>query len=271
MYRRYLAVVLVLALASGGVASATTVVYAISSLGIVVGADGKTTSDTALKIVLLKERLVVADIYTESMKASDTGALVYDFPSWIKQIDDQTDDNVSVHQLVATIKNQMPTAFAYAIGAIQSGKMTKEDAAKFGADQYLVQYVIAGYEKGVPLVYSLTLMPDWDTKTVKGPFQVLLKKGEPQNAGLYYGWRGRGIAIAPIRTADTEEQREFDARIKPERKIINSGKSLTTGHLSNVVRVLLEMEATANPRYVGLPFTVVSIPKIGSGSIVTYQ
>ena len=81
-------------------------------------------------------------------------------------------------------------------------------------DGYLVQYEIAGYENGVPLVYSLTLMPDWNAKTVNGPFEVVLKKGGAQ------GYRSRaGMAWPRIRTEPYQDRkqrgpREFHASTK---------------------------------------------------------
>ena len=73
MRKRYLAIVVALLVAISG-AWATTVVYVTSSCGMAVGADGKTVpSGTAVKIALLKQRLVVADLYYESMTSGGAG------------------------------------------------------------------------------------------------------------------------------------------------------------------------------------------------------
>src|SRR4051812_8671930 len=159
MRKPYLAIVVALLVATSG-AWATTVVYVASACGMAVGADGKTVpSGTAVKIALLKQRLVVADLYYERATASD-GSTVYDFSTWIQQIDNATDADISVTGLVEVIKKQMPSTFSFASEVIKNGTLTKKRAQVWGAGEYFVQYVIAGYENGVPLVYSLTLIPD---------------------------------------------------------------------------------------------------------------
>ena len=266
MRKQYLAIlVAVVAVATN--ARATTVVYVTSSCGMAVGADGKIVpGDTAVKIALLKNRLVVADLYYESATAPG-GAVVYDFPTWVKQIDDSTDADISVSGLVAVIKKQMASTFSWASEAIKNGKMKK--GQDWGVDQYLVQYVIAGYENGVPLIYSLTLMPDWNAKTVNGPFEVLLKKGGPKNTAFDFGWRGRGTGLSLINSANTEPQREFDDRIRAELDLTKSGRCLTAEHLSNVARAMLVIETEYDPHYVGFPLTVIALPKNGDGTVTT--
>ena len=268
MRKQYLAIlVAVVAVATN--ARATTVVYVTSSCGMAVGADGKIVpGDTAVKIALLKNRLVVADLYYESATAPG-GAVVYDFPTWVKQIDDSTDANISLSGLVEVIKKQMASTFSWASEAIKNGKMKK--GQDWGVDQYLVQYVIAGYENGVPLIYSLTLMPDWNAKTVNGPFEVLLKKGGPKNTAFEWGWRGRGTGLNLISTANTEPQREFNDKLKAELDLTHSGHCLTSEQLSKVARTMLAIETKYDPRYVGFPLTVIALPKNGNGTVTTYE
>jgi len=235
-----------------------------------VGADGRTVpAGTAVKIALLKNRLVVADLYYESAKAPGGNAVLYDFPTWVRQIDDSTDADISLSGLVKVIKKQMPSTFNWASEAIKNGKLTK--GQDWGVEGYLVQYVIAGYENGVPLVYSLTLMPDWNARTVNGPFEVVLKKGEPKNTAFEWGWRGRGTGLNLVNTANSEAQREFNGKIKAELDLTHSGHCVTTEHLSNVARAMLAIETKYDPRYVGFPLTVIALPKNGDGTVTTYE
>jgi hypothetical protein len=272
MRKRYLAIIVAVVVVATNGARATTVVYVTSSCGMAVGADGKTVPDgTAVKIALLKNRLVVADLYYESAKAPGGSALVYDFPTWVRQIDNSTDADISLSGLVEVIKKQMASTFSFASEAIKNGKLTKEQAREIGATGYIVQYVVAGYEHGVPLVYSLTLMPDWDAETVNGPFEVVLKKGEPKNTAFDFGWRGRGTGLNLISTANTEPQREFNDRIRAELDLTHSGHCVTSEHLSNVARAMLAIETKYDPRYVGFPLTVIALPKNGNGTVTTYE
>jgi hypothetical protein len=272
MRKQYLAIMVAVVVIATNDARATTVVYVTSSCGMAVGADGKTVpAGTAVKIALLKQRLVVADLYYESATASGGKAVLYDFPTWIRQIDNSTDADISLSGLVEVIKKQMASTFSFASEAIKNGKLTKEQARTWGTEQYIVQYVVAGYENGVPLVYSLTLMPDWDAKTVNGPFEVVLKKVEPKNAHLDFGWRGRGTGLKLISTANTEPQREFSSLIKAELDLTHSGHCLSSEHLSNVAKAMLAIETEDDPLYVGFPLTVITLPKNGDGTVTTYE
>src|SRR5579864_3056373 len=115
MRNRYLAVpALLLALVLR--VSATTVVIAVTPSGIVIGADSKgTPTGAVLKIVLLKGKFIIASLYAEKAKSDDTGAVLYDFPSWINEIDKQTDAKASVTSLTDFISQQLPRTFSFAI------------------------------------------------------------------------------------------------------------------------------------------------------------
>ncbi len=268
MRKRYLAIIVAVVVVAANGARATTVVYVTSPCGMAVGADGKIVpGGTAVKIALLKNRLVVADLYYESAKAPG-GAVVYDFPTWVRQIDDSTDANISLSGLVEVIKKQMASSFSWASEAIKNGKMKK--GQDWGVDQYLVQYVIAGYENGVPLVYSLTLMPDWNAKTVNGPFEVVLKKGAP-NTAFNFGWRGRGTGLNLINTANSGPQQEFNDSTRADLDLTHSGHCVTPEHLSNLARAMLAIETRYDPHYVGFPLTVIALPKNGDGTVTTYE
>jgi hypothetical protein len=272
MRKSYFAVPLLVALCFGGLAAATTVVYVVTPTGIVVGADGKAIpTGTVLKIVLLRAKYALADIYLEHAESNGSGTVRYDFPSWVKEIDKQTDAKVSVSGLTRIIENQMTATFAFAIDAIKSGQLTSEQAVAVGVDVYLAQYVIAGYEEGIPFVHSLTLMPDWNTKTVNGPFDVSLEEKKGERRDSYIGWRGQGISLSQISTADSKEQKELAAKIPVEFSTVRDGNDLTLHQASNVVRAMFGMESKANPHYVGFPITVVTIPKIGRGWVRRYE
>jgi hypothetical protein len=272
MGKRYLAIIVAVVVVATNGARATTVVYVTSSCGMAVGADGKTApAGTAVKIALLKNRLIVADLYYESATAPGSSAVVYDFPTWVRHIDDSTDADISLSGLVEVIKKQMASTFSFASEAIKNGRLTKEQARRMGVTGYIVQYVVAGYENGVPLVYSLTLIPDWDAKTVNGPFEVVLKKGEPKNTAYNFGWRGRGTGLNLIDTANSGPQQEFNDRVRADLDLTHSGHCLTSAHLSNVARAMLTIETEYDPHYVGFPLTVIALPKNGDGTTTTYE
>jgi hypothetical protein len=251
---------------------ATTVVFVVTPTGMVIGADSKTQpSGMATKIFLLKDRLAVADLYAETAKINDRTTTLYDFPAWVKQIDHNTSPKVSVSEMTEIIKDEMTSTFAFAIDAIKSGELTEAQAVAEGFGAYLVQFIIAGYQQGVPTVYSLTLVPDWNTKTVNGPFEVRLNPEKGQNTNSRVFWRGQGIGIKRVMIANSKEQRKLAARIPVEFQALRNSKILTIHQASNIARALLGVEAESNPKYVGFPVTLVTILKIGRATVSTIK
>jgi len=285
MLKNFRTVILLLSLCFADSTAATTVVYVVTPTGIVIGADGlllppagpplgtngvQVPGATTLKIRLLKKRLAVANLDIEFAKSPDLTVTLYDFQTWIKQIDEHTDAKMSVSGLTEFIKNQMRTTFAFEIAAIESHKVTKEQAVAGNIDAPIVRYIIVGYEKGIPVGYSLTLEPNWETHTVNGPVQVLLEAPAGSKPDSYMALSGQTVGISRVFVEGTKEQKEYSARVPVESRL-GVGKGLTLKQASNVVRALLGIEAEANPRFVGFPITVVTIPRVGNGWARTYD
>lgn len=95
------------------VCSATSIMYVVTPAGIVIGADGRTlfqsTPGTALKIFLLKHRLVLASRNAESAKTKDGRATLYDFPTWTKVIDHRASANTTVEELSRIVEDEGPS------------------------------------------------------------------------------------------------------------------------------------------------------------------
>src|SRR5260370_29085620 len=85
------------------------------------------------------------------------------------------------------------------------------------------------------------------------------------------GFFGQHVALSEVGDQNSETHKKAVARLPLEYESVDAGKGLTLGQASNVVRVLLGLEAEANPMFVGFPLTVVTIPLTGSGSVATYQ
>lgn len=259
-----------------GSGDATTVIVAVTPAGMIVGADCKTSYGgkglgTMNKVVLLKKRLVVGAINAELVKSPSTRATVYYFPSWIEELDKRTNSTVSVSGLTKIIKDQMRDTFSLVIDLIQEGTYTKDNAIiEGGYDALIVKYVIAGYEDGVPVSYSLSLTPDWDARAVKGPLEVRFKEPEGARADSYFRVWGQRKGIDMALVSDTKERKELLAKLPTEANILHDKRDLTLNQASNVVRVLLEIQAETTPELVGLPFTIVTIPKTGKAWSTTY-
>ncbi len=261
-------------------ASGTTFAVAVTPSGIVVGADGKiTTSDagtastaTTIKVFLLKRRFVIGSLNAERARARDTGVILYDFPTWVAKIDKQTNPKMSIEDFAAVVENQIPSAFAFIIGQIKGGQFTKDKYIRSGfrpETDDLVEIVVAGYVAGSPRVYLISLTAIWDAKDVKVSKNILYPRGGAVTPYLRT-IGGHGVTDR-LKVADSNEQKELAKRIPVEYDTMVRHNSFTLQQASNVIRSLLAMEAEAEPQYVGLPFTLITVPRTGYGYQRTYQ
>src|SRR5713101_6735324 len=144
----------------------TAVVVVVTPSGIVIGADGKTvtppkcgTTDpekfsTALKVILLKKKIVLSDIGFEQVKDEDTGSVLYDFPTWATYVDQKLEPGATVSGLVPIIENQIPTTLMSTFHELDRSACVWEHGG-FMDGKVAVQYVLVGYESGAPMVYSI--------------------------------------------------------------------------------------------------------------------
>jgi hypothetical protein len=269
MRKSYFAVPLLIALFLSRYAAATTVVYIVTPTGIVVGADGKATpTGTVLKIFLLRGKYVLANVDIERAESKDGGTVLYDFPTWTGIIDGKIRPETTVAALSLIVENEMPKTFSFAIEGIKSGAIEKGDT---GLEDILVSYMVAGYESGVPAIYNIWFNVDWNQKTVIGPHRVLLQPEQGQRTDSRFGLFGQHVALSQLGDAQSNAHKKAVAKLPLEYQALDAGKELTLKQASNFVRALLAIEAEANPKFVGFPITVVTIPRIGRGWVRKYK
>ncbi len=258
--------------------SATAVFVVITPTGIVIGADGKAVSppscgrkgpmitSTALKVILLKRTFALGDISTEKVTFEDDGTVLYDFPIWAKYIDDHLTTDASVSGLTRIVKEEAPRALSPAFKELDRYACLWEHGGSM-ENRVLAQYVITGYEHGVPLVSSVELYPDWKGHRAELLSQVphQLPKGQDSDARYYaFGVDDPRSAICDTHTdanqatVSTSAQRTAFCSVKFPR--------LSLKEASEMVRFLLEFETRIESEYVGFPFTVITIPKAASSS-----
>jgi hypothetical protein len=264
-----------------GSAIATSVVVAVTPDRIVIGADGKdfaigadgkaVPNATFLKIVLLKHHLTVATLAIGRKESPYGEADLYDFLTFIGEIDKQTHSNLSVTELTRIIKEQCPKAFAFLNDYLRTH--TEDQARKIGLGPVAVKYVIAGFENGRPLVRDVTLIIDWQTHTLQNPVEFPLYPEEAQGSHRPYVdlFSGGGGMQPAIKEPDSKERKEFIARVPVEFQIMESHGEFTGDQASNVIRALLSIDAKADPTKVGFPLTIVTIPRAGQGWVRTYK
>jgi hypothetical protein len=253
-------------------AIATSVVMAVTPDRIVIGADGKGSASNVatLKIILLKGHLVVGDINLEHVPSEQGGTPLYDFPTWIGEIDKQARSNLSVTALSTIIKEESPGAFTFLSRLLRNG-FTQDQAREKGLKANLVvQYVVAGYENAIPLVRTVNINIDWQSKTLRSE-ETLISPEKADSANHPYFWIFSGNGMERAWVSDSKEGKEFSSRVPVEAQIIARHGEFTGNQASNVIRSLLSIDAEANPTGVGFPLTIVTIPRIGRGFVKTYD
>jgi hypothetical protein len=269
--KSYLAVaILFIWLPPSGNASVGVIVF--TPNGIVVGTDSKAVlpngqaAGTIQKVFLLHLRLITACTNLERVTKND-GTVLYDFPTWISQIDKNVNPKMSVAALANLVSDQMPKAFLET--RIKNGVIAENSP---GAGSMLFDCEVAGYERDNPMVYRITLKPNWKLKTVDGPTRELDFPQEGDDVNLVM------LPFGPMfqhimrgRETDTEENKWLVARIPDEYNAIIHGKPLSLKQAVKFARALIGVEAKFNPKFVGFPITVVTLPKTGNGWVRTYR
>ena len=200
----------------------------------------------------------VASKCLESVENQNTGLVLYDFPQWIKRIDSQISRKTSVHGLAAVIKDKMSETFAFLPQVIASGAFDKDDACN---GPLLIEYVVAGFEGAVPVLLSVYLEADWEKKTVGTPQLLSLCESAPTRC---IGVGGATEAVKAYRDIKSDAFMHLrDDYLPKELSAYASNIPLTLNQATTIVGCFLEMEVNAEPKAVGFPLTIITIPKGG--------
>jgi hypothetical protein len=232
------------------------------------GPDGTyTEKGVATKIALLKGRFVVACIGAEQYRQGPKHELAYDFPDWIKEVESRIPSTASVFQLVGVIEKESTRTFTETIpveSQMKDGELKYSDEL----NGFFVQYVVAGFDQGAPIVIEVNYRLDWTKDRLIGPTRNILPV-RGANTGVYLGGKQDGFeklndpksyayirmtALAPVAF---KKIRFADPKISPAEAI-------------QAVRAFIAVQAAVNPNSVGSGATVVSLPAVGRGSVTQY-
>jgi hypothetical protein len=235
--------------------------------GIVVGADGKLSvkkwnyqkkkyeesSSIGTKARLLKNHAAIASDGHLSLPHTPGH---YDFFTWTDTLDQHIRETTTVDELAEIVQTQILLALAPLNGHLQ-------DVPQYAGSNYFSEYVIAGYQAGIPKVYCLVLRVDLKTNTLVPDKQI-----------MRFPW----YQLASHDTQDQLEKPGSDLSKRFEGKLPNVLARLRQGQPalafyegSDAVRLILQFEADANSDAVGFPLTLVNVPKYGHGWVCTYK
>ena len=258
-------------------ALASTAVLVVTPHGIVVSTDSKVTitnaahqqvgeSTTTSKFFIVQNRIVVASIGETDIPRDDSllpaNSARYHFLAWMKDLQAALPDNISIEDLAATIERESARKFAgFEDGVLKRGFMNPQSPLE--TCRPFIQYVIAGYQGGLPRAYIVQFDIQWNEKRLIGPTRVLIHP--PERGQLNFAFYSFGIVEA-ITDITNRDSYAYKADNDPMSRIRERGGA--SRHLSHeavaMSRVLVQIEEEINPSRVGGEVKCVAIT--GSGA-----
>lgn len=183
----------------------------------------------------------------------------YYFPALIGQIKARLPADASVSRVSEIVKEEVEKFSSWFDVYLKRGLLQQEDSP----GDYPLEYLIAGYQAGVPTIYSIYVEVDWQQLHLKGIQRVLMhpERNGQEDFAIY------GVGSKRVLQELKQEQGDLYQRViskaPSESRMLSGKRELSINQASNLVRALLEVEAEANPEQVGPPFTIVTIPKNG--------
>ena len=256
---------------------ATTAIFIVTKNGIVAGADQLIYSvsfggvrsageGTGSKIALIKDRFIVASLGVQSI---DGAPPAYDFTSFIRTIESKITSDVSVPQLMLFIEDESARTFN-AIGiekAMRAGTIKRSDSIRCE----FVEYVIAGYDSGVPMIFEVTYELDWYGYHLVGPIVKAIHPQQGHDAEFGFHVFGTVCSVADFAKPESYANKRALAYTPIAFKKLLARQPLSMVEGTDLVRVFISTQAEVNPSLVGPTATVITLPTNGVGTLTGYK
>lgn len=255
--------------------SATTVILVVTRSGMLIGVDGKINTvctdasapciddrDPIRKAFLVQQRFAVAAIglqRADILAADGKPLFVYDFQTWLEQIEDRLPLDVTVSELSWIVKDEYKKPLVGLERAIRDRIVTHEDP------NLIPRYIVVGYETGVANAYSIKADLDWVHHVVRTPVVAHLfpARGERVDYGLRI--LGHQSALNDFCDPATSVNRRISQRFHKLARFC-SGHDLSLMEARNLILELLNVQAEHDRDGVSPPYRVITIknPKRGT-------
>jgi hypothetical protein len=256
----------------------TTVVFITGPTQIVAGSDrlgttlgnGRAVSNptTATKIVLLKGRFIVASVGV--IHAETNKKTTYDFAQWIRGVESQVSADTSILGLVGIIESESSRTFKTVVPIeddMRRGAIPQSDSL----DKFLVHYVIAAFDNGVPTIIQVYYELDWDSKSLLGPKRKVEVMRAPGGDGHGTDFMGRNCAIQEIDDPDSYAHKRMNILCPSAFKKVLDGKDISVADGIRAARGLISIQTEVEPSFVGRGARVIVLPIKGDGIIREYE
>src|SRR6266436_1204453 len=250
----------------------TVIATIVTSDAIVVAADNKNTVrpthqgyKTTLppveqKIFLFQKHIIVGSTGFASFR--NDGKDVYNFSTFIADIEKRFSDNATVQQVSNAILEESGRGFSDFGVMMKNGIITKEEFT----GPSLLHYFVIGYDQRTPTAYLIWFDFDWGNNRLIGP---QIKSYNPP-AG-YTMSIGSTIVLNEIHNRSGPYFEKFLAAIPAEACTLIEQDQVTTPQASTILRTIVNLSAEAHPDVIGPPITVITVHKDGPADIQTNE
>lgn len=250
----------------------TTAIFVITPTGIVAGTDqltkrvspsGEATFRIDIsKIQLINGKFIVATVGVEQSNA-------YSFEDWITKVGNKLAPDASVTQFVGLIENEATKTFKDDMAIekyMRSGALVKSQPL----EDTLVEYIVAGYQSGVPTIIRTYFNLDWHEKRLIGPIRDVDFPGSGRNPNSGIKMNGVDGGINEFTNVNSYAYKRFQLYSPTLVEKFVSGHELTQEEAITLIRVLISIQAEVTPSEVGRDSRIVVLPMRGAGSVSSY-
>jgi len=253
--------------------SGTSIAVIVTSTAILVGADSKIAwrtgpestssvpSSTKPKIFLLPNGIVMGSAGFGTFAADSK--TIYDPEDWILETGKEFQSTTSVTEFANKVKAKVALTFANFDELIKHGIVTPE-----GFKNPIISYVIAGFDGNSTAVYTIDMNADWEHSTMFPPIlQFKYPRTVFNGKYPYLLFLGSSIAANQISTRQGYFYDKALGIAPNELRILSEGKDFSIAQAAKLLHTFIQLEGEANPRAVGPPIRIITLPSGGKPTV----
>lgn len=218
-----------------------------------------------IKYAIIQDRIVIADIGYEVFRIVDprSGALIieYDFGTWVHRIESSLPADVSFDDFVQTVNHEFRQMLPKLQNSVNAGVLHQKNADDIFESP--IEYVIMGYQNGIPRLSIVEFYIDWDTKLVIGPYQVPFEPNGPIAGHTRLYTFGITDSIREFFNPQSYAYKQAMAASHNAFDDFISRRPVPINESASIARTLVRIEHEINPGVVGGAFDTIEISPDG--------
>lgn len=242
----------------------TTIVVVVARDGIVLASDSKATSilrtdntltPTKSQVMTSRSAVGVVGLGDLSIKSGSEVLFHYDSTQFLEEVKNSLPVDGSVDAVASVLKEKSHTPRDNLEPYVESGFFNRDNAP--GGD--VVDYIVVGYENRMPLVFKISIEPDWGHRQLSDPI-LNVKYPDPNHPSSDVRFYGVTQAIENAADANSQEHRTAATKYSGVIAGIESVKNGATISWQDGVHIatdLIRLQSEFDPKEVGLPINVI--------------